>query len=456
MTRYWNDEFEAMPWADLERYWLAEMKLATEYLRAKSAFYSDRLRGVNTDRARFSDLTREIPFLDKEDLRAAQQGSRKETPLGLFQAARSEDIVQVVSSSGTSGRPVFYGITRNDLEVWRDALACFFYTAGIRREDVVGHAVGTAIFAGGSPYYEGLRHIGAMAVWAGGQTAARVMETIRYLHCTALVGTTSFDLYLGDHFREAAGIGANEVGMKKVLGGGEPGLGEESIRRRVKEAWGAETVREIMGLADVLPGMWAECEEESGMHFTAPKCVVVELIDPASGDPLPWEPGVCGEAVYTTIRREATPVLRYRSADYMRVEGVNCRCGRTSPKVRCIGRVDDMLIYKGMNVFPSAVRDVLLKHFEPVLTGYIQIVKDHPGQVLFDNAIPVDVEIREGQDRPAQKKLMESRIRELLNVRTEINPVVPGTLQRTEYKTPLVRVREKKPVYTPAEPLERT
>jgi phenylacetate-CoA ligase/benzoylacetate-CoA ligase len=264
------------------------------------------------------------------------------------------------------------------------------------------------------------------------------------MNCTAILGTSSFDLYLAEHCKEMIGIEAKELGVKKVLGGGEPGLGEEPFRRKVKELWGAETVREIMGLADVMPGMWAECEEESGMHFTAPKYIMVELIDPDTGKHLPWEPGVCGEPVYTTINREATPLIRYRSQDYIRVEGINCRCGRTSPKMRCIGRVDEMLIFKAMNVFPSAIRDVVIKHFEPFLTGYIQVVKDHPQQVRFDSPIPVDVEVKSmEQDLPKLKREIEDKVRDILTVRIEANLVPLGTIERTQYKTLLVRVRGK-------------
>ena len=153
-------------------------------------------------------------------------------------------------------------------------------------------------------------------------------------------------------------------------------LGEEAIRQKLKDAWNAKTVREIMGLADVMPGMWGECEAETGMHFNVQKYVMVELIDSESEEHLPWETGVVGELIYTNFSREATPILRYRSADLVRVEGISCSCGRTSPKIRCIGRADDLLIFKAMNVYPSAIRDVVLKHFE-VLTGKLQVVKDH-------------------------------------------------------------------------------
>jgi len=171
---------------------------------------------------------------------------------------------------------------------------------------------------------------------------------------------------------------------------------------------------------------------------------MVELMDPDTGKHLPWEPGVCGEPIYTTIAREATPIIRYASHDFVRVEGVDCPCGRTSPRIRCIGRVDDMLIYKAMNVFPSAIRDVVLKHFEAHLTGYVQVVKDYAEQVRFDDPIPVDVEVRESvPDQMKLKRDIENKVRELLTIRIVVNTVRPGAIERTQYKTPLVRVRKK-------------
>lgn len=442
MAEYWDPEFETMPWLEVQRYWLAQLRTQIEYVQSTCDFYKERLKGLAADKITTLDYLGEIPFLTKEELRNAQASADRNRPLGLIQAAKTEDIIQVISSSGTSGRPVYYGLTQKDLAAWREALATFFFTAGVRKEDLVVHAVSVPLFAGGEPYFEGIRHIGATTIWVGGMSTARILETIKHLHCTVLQATASFDVYLGEHCKEVLGIEGKELGITKVLGGGEPGLAEETIRRKVKELWGAQTVREIMGLADVLPGIWAECEEESGMHFSAHRDVMVELVDPSTGKHLPWEPGACGEPVYTTIRREATPVLRYRSADQIRVEAVTCRCGRTSPKIRCIGRLDDMLIYKAMNVFPSAIRDVLLNRFGDSITGYIQIVKDFPGQVRFDNPIPVDVEVKSTDcDLTSLKKDMEEKVRDLLNVRVSINLVQAGTLPRTQYKTPLVRVR---------------
>lgn len=439
MGEFWNPEFATMSWPRLQEYWLGKFNQLVEHATAASAFYRERLRDRGPARS-FEDLAR-FPVMTKGDIREAQLSSDRGNPLGGIQVASTDEIVQVISSSGTTGRPAYYGVTRDDVEMWREAMASYFFNAGIRRTDTIAHVTATAMFAGGEPYFNGLRHIGALTVWTGGFTTQKVLETIRNLHCNAVLATPSFHLFLAESCKQMLGIECRDLGVKKVLGGGEPGMGEESIRRRIQEAWGAESVREVMGLADVMPGMWSECEQEDGMHFTAQPYVMVELVDPDTGRHLPWEPGVRGEPVYTTLLRKATPLVRYASRDYVRVEGIGCSCGMTSPKMRCIGRVDDMLIYKAMNVFPSAIRDVVVTAFERELTGHIQVVKQHASQVRFDDPIPVDIEVRAAtRDAGTLKREIEERVRQALTVRISANLVPPGSIERSMYKSPLVRV----------------
>ncbi len=441
---YWNKEFETMPWPEVQKYWLSKLPAFIDYLKHNSGYYQKRLQSAESVKISSIENMKQFPFLTKSELREAQLNSSREFPLGEIQTAKTEDIVQVISSSGTSGRPVYYGVTSKDVEIWKDAIATLYYTAGIRKNDIVAHTTGVPLFAGGEPYFEGIRNIGAMTVWPGNLSTSRMLETIRNLNCTVIQATASFNLYLAEHCPEALGIDPKELGITKILGGGEPGLGEEAIRQKLKDAWNAETVREIMGLADVMPGMWAECEDESGMHFNAQKYVMVELLDKETGECLPWETGVVGELVYTNFSRSATPVLRYRSADLVRVEGTSCSCGRKSPKIRCIGRVDDLLIFKAMNVYPSAIRDVVLKHFEQFLTGQMQVVKDSAEQVRFDSAIPVDIEVNPAEyDLADLKKKIEKVVRDTLNIRIKAELVPANTIQRTQYKSPLIRIREQ-------------
>lgn len=224
-------------------------------------------------------------------------------------------------------------------------------------------------------------------------------------------------------------------------------MGQMEIREKISRGWGPQCqIREAMGLGDVMSGMWAECEAGGGMHFTAQRYVIVELINPDTGERIPWAEGASGEAVYTTLDREATPLLRFRSADHMIVTGMSCSCGRTSPKARCIGRTDDMLIYKGMNVFSTAIRDVILTRFSDVLEPHLRIWKDEPKQVRFEAPIPLEVEARAGVAPERFSGIAEAIIQEIrkqLQVRVAPTVVPAGTIPRSLYKTSLVAVKSQ-------------
>jgi phenylacetate-CoA ligase/benzoylacetate-CoA ligase len=298
--------------------------------------------------------------------------------------------------------------------------------------------------AGGLPYADGFRRIGAALAWIGGLPTERIIRMLPRLQASAVLATTSFGTYLADRCRELIGHDASALGVRKLLGGGEPGIGQPEIRERIKLGWGIDHVREVMGLGDVMSLLWAECEAEGGMHFCGQRSVAVELIDPASGAVLPWEDAASGEAVYTTFAREATPVLRYRSADHLVVTGMGCACGRTSPRVRCVGRTDDMLIYRAMNVFPSAIRDVVMRGFHDVVEPYLRIWKDRPDQVRYDAPIPVDIEAAPGLAAGRHDEIaraIERQLRDRLQIRAAVTVVPPETLPRTAYKTPLLHVR---------------
>jgi phenylacetate-coenzyme A ligase PaaK-like adenylate-forming protein len=268
------------------------------------------------------------------------------------------------------------------------------------------------------------------------------------LRATALLATTSFGLYLSEHW-DAVG---QEVGipskLSKAFFGGEPGLNQPSVRARICEGLKISHVRDAMGLGDVVSAMWSECEAQDGMHFNAQKHVAIELIDPVSGAQLPWEDGRTGEIVYTAFTREATPLLRYRSRDHAQVMGARpCSCGRTSPRITCIGRTDDMLIYKGMNVFPTAVRDLILKGFAGQVGPMIRIWKDYKEQVRFDEPLAVDVESL-SELTPTQLAVLsadiEQAVRAQLQVRITVTVLRTGELPRSVYKNAILAVRESK------------
>jgi phenylacetate-coenzyme A ligase PaaK-like adenylate-forming protein len=446
LSEYWNEELETMDWSGVERWQASQLAEMLPALGQRSRLYArlhgDRSGGVVM--RSLSDLAG-LPFTLKDDLRAAQEAASADAPFGDNQAAPLADIVQALSSSGTTGPPLYYALTARDVDVFSDAIANVWFTAGIRRDDVVAHLVGLPMVAGGLPYADGFRRIGATLCWLGGFPTERIVRDMRRLRVTALLATTSFAQYLAERWSDIGRETGIQSSLKKVLGGGEPGLGQPDIRSRIQRGLALTHLRETMGLGDVLPSMWGECEAQDGMHFNAQRYVAVELVDPATGEQQPWTEGATGELVYTAFVRDATPVVRYRSRDHALVVGTRCACGRTSPRIRCIGRTDDMLIFKGMNVFPSAIRDLVIARFTARVEPVLRIVKDHKDQVRFDDAIPLEVEAAHGSDASPPQALareIEAEVRSHLQVRVAVTVLAPNTLPRGTYKSALVVVRD--------------
>ncbi len=448
-SEYWNAELETKPWSVVERWQAQQIEAMLPALRQRSALYAQLHRDLPAQPAlRSLDDLAALPFTLKDDLRAAQQAASAERPFGDNQCAPSSEIVQVIASSGTTGEPLYYALTARDVDRMSDAIANVWFTAGIRRGDRVAHLVGLPMVAGGLPYADGFRRVGATLCWLGGFPTERILRDMRRLRASALLATTSFALYLAERWDDVEHDTGVPSALRKVLGGGEPGLGQAEIRARIQRGLKLDHLRETMGLGDVLPSMWGECEQQDGMHFNAQRHVAVELIDPDSGQRHPWADGATGELAYTTFARDATPVVRYRSRDHAQVIGVRCACGRTSPRIRVIGRTDDMLIYKGMNVFPTAIRDFVVQRFAGQVEPLLRIVKDHKDQVRFDAPLPLDIEATPAVDsaqRSALAGAIEDAVRDQLQVRVAVTVLPHGALPRGTYKNALVAVRDSIP-----------
>lgn len=437
----WNPEVETMPWPMLQERQLGEFTRMRERLRGFDV-WADRLGG--TGPLRHLDDLLAVPFTVKEDLRAAQQAPTAQRPLGDFQLVETRELRQVTSSSGTTGAPVFFGLTANDVRRWSFGIANCYRTAGVAPGSVVAHTTTMPIVAGGLPFADGIREAGGTLAWIGGQTTPRMALGMDRLRVDVLVSTASFAAHFAERCEAELGRRAAELSVRTVIAGGEPGAGVPHIRRAILDAWGASRVSELMGVGDVLPAMWSECHVGQGMHFTAAPDVFAELIDPETLEHVPWEAGARGEAVYTTLTREASTVVRFRSRDHLEVVAMDCPCGRTSPMIRCIGRTDDMLIYKAMNVYPTAIRDVVLALASPYLTGTMRIRKETADQVRFDDAIPLEVEVRDGVDRGEAAVALaaaEEEVRARLRVRVGIEALPVGVIPVSSYKNALTYAR---------------
>jgi len=434
--QYLDPEIETMSPAALRQ--LQEQKLATQldYLFARSPFYQDKFAAAGLRRADFrtlDDLAR-FPFTSKEELRESQLAS---PPLGRHMAANMVDVVRLHSSTGTTGRPSFVGVTRKDAQCWTNMTARSFYTQGIRPSDIVIHAAGLTMFVGGLPSKDAMELIGATFVPLGTGASEKVVLYARSLGANAIHCTPSYAIYLADYIRREAKMNPRDFGIKKLVCGAEPGAGIPSIRAKLTEEWGAR-ITEGLGNADMGPIIYGECPEQTGMHYCGQEYVYTEIIDPETGAVLPIESGVSGELVYTSLERECVPLLRFRTRDRVSILATSCACGRTSYKMRCVGRTDDMLIVLGVNVFPSAVRDII-SSFYPQVTGEIQILLDQPGPGVKP-PLKVVAECANGSaDQPALKKQLEDKIKGMLTVPASVQLVPAGTLPRFEMKGQLIK-----------------
>jgi phenylacetate-CoA ligase len=438
---YLDREVETASLRDIQRLQQANLAKQLDYLFARSRFYQDKLREAGIARRHYrrrADLAR-FPFTTKEELRESQAEC---PPLGRHMAANWNDVIRVLSSTGTTGRPSFIGLTRRDAHTWTKLTARSFYTQGMRKTDVVIHAAGLTMFAGGLPCKDAIEHVGAVFVPIGTGASERALAAIPFLRANAMHCTPSYAAYFADFVRRE-GVQPDELGLRKLFCGAEPGAGIPAVRAKLQADWGAR-VTEGLGNADMAPIIFSECPEQSGMHFNAHEYVLVEIIDPESGEVQPLEKGVIGELVYTSLQRECVPLLRFRTRDRVTVLDTKCPCGRTGFKLRCIGRTDDMLILLGVNVFPSAVKDVV-SSFHPRTTGEIQIVLDQPGPRV---APPLRV-IAEFADvsipQLELKRELEHKIKATLSVTASVELVPAGTLPRYEMKGQLIRKTYEEP-----------
>jgi phenylacetate-CoA ligase len=369
-----------------------------------------------------ADLPR-LPFTTKEELRDGQRG---EPPFGPHLCAPRERLVRMHVTSGTTGEPVAVGFTRRDHEANSAVGGEAFRIAGVRADDVVAHCLNYALYAGGIADHMALEASGATVVPVGTGQSRRLLELIPRLGITALFGTLSFPAYLAARARDA-GIDPAALGLRHIVTAGEPGAGLAAVRAEIERAWGA-TVADSFGMSDVWSTMAGACEEGEGLHLTVADHAVLELVDPDSGAPVELEDGAGGELVWTHLRREASPLLRYRSGDLGRVWTAPCACGRSSPRIRIDGRRDDMLRVQAVNVYPQAIGAILA--VEPALGRHCVVADGDPVVPplhLYVEAPPeVDLD-----------GLCE-RLHGTLRVRFAVTRLEPSSLPVAEHKTRIV------------------
>jgi phenylacetate-CoA ligase len=415
---------ERLPWEEQLALDDVSYREQLAYLLQRSPFYREMLAGLTPGGlAEIADL----PLTEKEELRATVT---RENPFGAHLCASPEEIVRIYSTSGTTGTPSYIPLTAGDLENWVIGSARSYGASGVRAGQRIVSTYNAGPFVAGAALFA-FDRLGLTHIPVGTGNTERLLRTIELLRPEAVVLTPSYAAYLVE--REPA---LAESSVERVLVAGEPGGGEPSFRARLEEGWGAK-VTEAMGIGDMGPSLWGECEEQEGMHLGARGYVHAELIDPDTGEARPMEDGASGELVLTHLRHRAAPLLRFRTRDQVEVRMSACPCGRTGPRVRCIGRTDDMLIVRGVNVFPSAVREVV-SEFAPAVTGRV-LVKPTAAGARQDPPLPVSVELAEAVTPTDDlSKSIAARLREALVFQARVDLVEWGSLARSEYKSTLV------------------
>jgi len=431
----WNEEFETLPREALEALQLKRLKATVERVYETVPFYKKKFNEIGLKPAHIKTLKdlQLLPFTVKNDL-------RDNYPFGLF-SVPMEQVVRVHASSGTTGKPIVVGYTRRDIDTWAELIARTLSCAGVHRGDIVHNAYGYGLFTGGLGLHYGAEKIGASVIPISGGNTKRQIIIMQDFGPTVLTCTPSYALHLADVAEEMGLNTAKDFKLRVGCFGAEPW--SERMREQIEKKFNIDAI-DIFGLSEVIgPGVSSEClEAKNGLHVFEDH-FIPEIIDPDTGAVLPY--GEKGELVFTSITKEAFPVIRYRTRDISVLYPEVCKCGRTFVRMqRVTGRSDDMLIIRGVNVFPSQIESVLMQ-VEGVEPHY-QLIVDREGNL---DTLEVQVEVNEKvfSDEVKQlerlEKRIEKEIKEMFGVTCKCTLVEPKTIQRSEGKAKRVIDKRK-------------
>jgi len=430
---FWEKAFEAMPRGELRSLQTERIKNILVNAYENVRFYRERLDGCGVNPYKFDDLDdlEKIPFTIKDDL-------RDNYPFGLF-ARKMDEIVRIHSSSGTTGNPTVTGYTKHDISLWGNLIARDLYGAGVRKSDIIQNSYGYGLFTGGLGLHYGAELLGATVIPVSGGLTERQIKILKDYGTTVLCCTPSYALHIAEIGKEL-GVDFSKLPLKIGIFGAEPWT--EEMRKEIESRLFIDAI-DIYGLSEIIgPGVSCECMQKNGLHV-AEDHFFVEIINPLSGKPL--KPGSQGELVFTTITKEAMPLIRYRTRDLSVIEDTTCPCGRTHSRMRKpMGRSDDMLIIRGVNLFPSQIEEVLMqiKEIEP----HYLIVVD---RVNYLDTIELWIEVSEDvfaeriNDLERFESAVESKLYSAVGINIDVKLKEPKTIKRSEGKAKRVIDRRK-------------
>jgi len=421
---YWNPKIECMPEEQLKKMQYKSLKSLVSNLYNFNKFYGDRMKenNIHPDDIKCLEDVKKLPFMHKSDL-------REQYPTKMFTAPR-EEIVRYHVSSGTTGKPTLVGYTQSDIDFWTESLARSLTSIGIGPSDVVQVSYGYGLFTGGLGLHYGVEKVGATVLPASTGSTERQLELMMDLDVTAIACTPSYLAHMADVAKKIGIDFRKDTKLRKAILGAEPW--SEGMRKHIEEATGVKAY-DIYGTSEQSGPMFTECEECNGIHISADH-MLVEIIDPDTGETL--KPGERGELVVTMLKKEAMPMIRYRVRDLTRLVTGKCKCGRTSPRIeRITGRSDDMLIIRGINVFPSQIEHTLMQI--PQVGDQYMIEVDRVGSL---DVMSLKVEIRpeafsdKVDDMVKLKKFISSELKKYLNIAVDVELKGSGELPRFEGK----------------------
>jgi phenylacetate-CoA ligase len=422
---YWNKKIETASRDELRKHQLKLLKNQVKYCYSNSEFYRNKFKaaGITPDDIKTLDDAQKIPFTSKFDL-------RDNYPFGMV-TVPLVDIVEIHASSGTTGNPVVGAYTTNDMDVWAELMARSLYATGVRKEDVMHNAYGYGLFTGGLGFHYGAQKIGTTVLpISGGMTQIQI-KLMKDFGSTVLCCTPSYAIYLAEAMAQEGIAPGKDLKIRMGLFGAEPW--SERIRERIEEKLQIEAF-DIYGLTELCgPGVSVECSEHKGLHIWEDH-FLIETIDPKTGEVLPA--GEEGELVFTTLTKTGLPILRFRTRDISVIEADRCECGRShSRMMRVRGRSDDMMIIRGVNVFPSQIEYVIMGF--PELAAQYQIILERPDAL---DVFTIKAEMTEQTSKKNQEELgvLKLKIKQKINNITGLSPIIdlvkPGNLPRTEGK----------------------
>lgn len=450
--KFWNEKMERLPLEEIRKIQLEKLKKQMEYIYRSSEFYRNKFDdfGIRPEDVRTIDEFRKLPIFisSKEEHRASQDESLRTLghPFGTFLCAPLENVIGVSATSGTSGLPTFYGFTRHDIEVTNEVLARGFWRAGVRPGQAVVHAFGLSMWVAGIPVVRALEAMGARVIPVGAEAGTeRLLQFIDQTKPTTLVCTPSYAEYLIERSPLVIMKDVKELGIKRIICAGEPGAGLPEVRKKIREAYGA-AIFDSAGVPYGIFNISCDSEKYHGMHVVCEDFhLMYDIVDPESKEPIEWKDGAMGERISTSLEWEAAPPFRYAMGDIVQIFTEECECGLKGFRIRFAGRLDDMLIIKGINVFPSAIRNIV-NSFVPRVTGAFKITLDTPPPRVIP---PLKMKVEHGQevnenDMYGLKLEIEEKMSNLLRFRPSVQLVRPDSLERTSGKVKLFEKKYKK------------